>query len=79
MTLREWCKRADVLMTEPTTECGAVSLVLDQASELRTGLWHLDDYLVSSVSGPVVWLVPYVSDDEDDLAEAQSRGPGWTR
>jgi hypothetical protein len=54
-TFREWCKRFDVLPTTPTTECGAVSVIVDKPD---VSLWHLSDYAVSTVSGPVVWLVP---------------------
>lgn len=60
MTLAQWCKVAGVLPTHPTTERGAVSVcvTLDHQSELCHDLWHLADYLVSSISGPVVWMLP---------------------
>lgn len=69
MTLAQWCRSADVKPTHPTTERGAVSLCLnigcvdaELADEIRHDLWHLSDYCVSSVSGPVVWLVPREKD-----------------
>jgi hypothetical protein len=58
ITLAEWCTRTQVLPTHPTTERGAVSVVLDHTHPGRSDLWHLADYVVSSVSGVVVWLLP---------------------
>lgn len=60
MTLAQWCRSADVKPTHPTTERGAVSLIYDlhHSYPLYADLWCLSDYCVSSVSGPVVWLVP---------------------
>jgi hypothetical protein len=54
MTLQDWSKMTGVLPTHPTTEKGAVSVIVDNPP---SELWHLSDYVVSSVSGPVVWLL----------------------
>lgn len=63
MALKQWCASADLLPTTPTTERGAVSLVVPADFRQRwqdtyAMLWKLSDYAVSTVSGPVVWLVP---------------------
>jgi hypothetical protein len=59
MTLKEWCATMNILPTHPTTEKGAVSVILyKEPHQNQSELWHLDDYTVSSVSGVVVWLVP---------------------
>lgn len=60
MTLAEWCKIAGVSPTHPTTERGAVSLIpgSDVPHFHYTELWRLDDYSLTTISGPVVWLVP---------------------
>jgi hypothetical protein len=58
MSLKEWCERAGVKPTCPTTERGAVSVVVSGSELNFTQLWHLDDFAVSSRCGPVVWLVP---------------------
>jgi hypothetical protein len=55
-TLREWCKRHSILLTYPTTETGAVSVIYDGPD--RAELFHLSDFVVSTVSGPVLWLWP---------------------
>ena len=56
MSLAEWAKKNGIYPTHPTTEKGAVSVVIDSGK--HTGLWSLTDFEVSSVSGSVVWLVP---------------------
>ena len=58
MTLREWSEANGILATHPTTERGAVSVVVDINHPQRSDLWVLSDYHVSTVSGPVIWLVP---------------------
>jgi len=58
MSLHEWAETSGVLPTYPTTETGAVSVVLDHSHPDRAALWRLSDYAVSTVSGPVIWLVP---------------------
>ncbi len=67
MKLKEWCSKYSISPTHPTTECGAVSVIFTPG--VRPGsngsdsgqsweLCHLTDFAVSTVSGPVVWLVP---------------------
>jgi hypothetical protein len=58
MTLNEWKKLTRILPTHPTTETGAVSVLVSLKAPSRPLLWNLEDYRVSSVSGVVVWLVP---------------------
>jgi hypothetical protein len=58
MTLSEWSKLTGILPTHPTTERGAVSVIVTYQDARHNDLWHLTDYKVSSVSGPVIWLVP---------------------
>jgi hypothetical protein len=57
MTLQEWAQRACVgINRTSTSETRHVF-----ATEYVTGfadLWHLDDFVVSTRSGPIVWLVP---------------------
>ena len=57
-TLAQWAADARVFPTHPTTEHGAVSVVIHHTHPLRRELWRLADYCVSTVSGPVVWLTP---------------------
>lgn len=55
MTLNEWCdKNKIVAMTHPN---GAKYVPEQDYGPLRTELWHLDDYHVSSVVAGTVWLV----------------------
>ena len=62
MTLREWSEKTGILPTHPTTEQGAVSVVLRFDHPDRLELWKLTDYKVSS-AGIVVWLRPVNSWD----------------
>ena len=55
MTLQEWLDCNDVFSHR--RESGAVC-VEHFDSPNWTGLWHLSDYAVSSVSGSFVWLRP---------------------
>lgn len=57
MKLNDWENLTGILPTHPTTEKGAVSVVVADGHHKRM-LWNLSDYKVSTVSGPVVWLVP---------------------
>jgi hypothetical protein len=72
VTLSDWCRLTNIKPTHPTTERGAVSLfstITDHAERsTHTELWHLDDYVVCSVSGPVVWLVPSTRSERCDAA-----------
>ena len=54
-TLKQWSDKHGILPTEPTTELHQTSVVCSDGPERRE-LWHLEDYIVSSVSGVVVWL-----------------------
>ena len=61
LTLKQWCDNVGVLPTHPTTETGAVSTCIypsELTAEQQWDLYHLSDYAVSTVSGPVIWLVP---------------------
>lgn len=57
-TLKAFCERTDIKPTHPTTETGAVSLIVPHDTPHLTDLWNLEDYAVSSRSGIVVWLTP---------------------
>jgi hypothetical protein len=60
MTLKQWSKKTGILPTHPTTERGAVSVLSTEVNfQDHFQLWKLEDYKVSSVSGPVVWLIPF--------------------
>ena len=52
MTLKQWCELHRITAT--TTNAGAVFLTMPDPP---ADLWILRDYAVSTVSGPVVWLV----------------------
>jgi hypothetical protein len=64
MLLCDWVKQAQILPTSPTTERGAVSVVIDPIHPLRASLWCLDDYRVSSACGSVIWLIPINSGED---------------
>ncbi len=57
MTLQEWSEDSgyDIGQAAGGTY---VTLDSDCDSGVRASLFHLSDYAVSTVSGPVVWLVP---------------------
>lgn len=58
-TLEEFCRiRGINYPTEPTTEQGAVSIIAPTDTMSMTDLYNLTDYVVSSRSGIVYWLVP---------------------
>lgn len=58
MTLDEWVANYGALPTTPTTERGAVSLTIRPNQAGYKLLWQLADYTVSSITGPIVWLLP---------------------
>jgi len=61
MTLKDWSDKHGILPTHPTTEHGAVSLIVgagNAVQHIRVELFHLLDYVVSSACGIVIWLVP---------------------
>jgi hypothetical protein len=62
MNLHEWCRRSDPGPTHPATERGAVAVQAVRHSPRRQLLWRLSDFVVSSVCGSVVWLVPIQRD-----------------
>ena len=61
ISLHDWASLAQIKPTSPTTEKGAVSVVIDPCHPLRASLWSLGDYLVSSCCGSVIWLIPKVN------------------
>jgi hypothetical protein len=63
-TFAQWSKETGILPTTKTIEHNAISVVIDITDPNRPELWELADYIVSSASGAVVWLVPRKSDDE---------------
>jgi hypothetical protein len=58
MNLQEWCRLSDTEPTHPATKRGAVAVQPDRHSPHRQLLWRLSDFVVCSVCGSVVWLVP---------------------
>lgn len=54
MTLHEWCQLHDVHPAYPLTLNGPLSFTM---ADPPADLWNLRDYAVSTVSGPVVWMV----------------------
>jgi len=58
MTLVEWSELNGILPTTETTEKKAVSVLIDYNHRGRNELFHLSDFVVSSVSGAVHWMVP---------------------
>lgn len=58
MTLAEWCERTDHTFTVARPSLGVlVTTKMDIRGETIQELYHLSDYKVSTVSGPVIWLV----------------------
>ena len=58
LSFADWEALAGVWGTPPTTEYEAVSVCIDHNHPHFSLLWQLDDYKVSTVSGPIVWLLP---------------------
>jgi hypothetical protein len=58
MRLSDWVRESGIKPTTPTTETGAVSLVILFTDPNRDLLFQLEDYKVSSSCGVVIWLVP---------------------
>lgn len=54
-TLAQWAARTG---HRPTTEAGAVTVTVSVTDAHRPDAFHLTDYAVSTVSGPVLWLTP---------------------
>jgi hypothetical protein len=58
MTLQEWSKAKGILVRRNDSGGTYVLATLYSHQTVDTReLWHLSDYVVSTVSGPVVWLV----------------------
>lgn len=57
MTLNEWSSASKVKV-ETHTNSGAKFVHVEYDDPMRKELFHLTDFKVSSVSGPVHWLVP---------------------
>lgn len=58
MKLTEWADATDTVIT---WEAGAGTYVVprgDMPHAIRAALWGLEDYAVSTVSGPVIYLTP---------------------
>lgn len=61
MTLNEWaekCPTAVLVRDDDPNGTVVYALVRDLPAEHVRELWHLDDYVVSSQTGMVIWLVP---------------------
>lgn len=56
MTLIQWAERYGEMVLRHGTTGAMYVMPKNQAG--RWDLFHLTDYRVSSVSGPVYWLVP---------------------
>lgn len=74
MTLQEWSDKYGILPTT-ATGTGAVTLATRVGSDAHRELYNLSDYKVSSVSGPVVWLVPVKPAYRLEV----NTGGGWTQ
>jgi hypothetical protein len=78
MNLQEWCRLSDTGPTHPAIERGAVAVQADRHSPHRQLLWRLSNFVVSSVCGSVVRLVPILRDTAhpgcpEELAQWQLR------
>jgi len=59
MTLQQWLESLPQPIGPQTLPGGAIAVTASGRNEpCRTRLWNLDDYLVSSVAGPLVILLP---------------------
>jgi len=57
MTLKEWSELSQIHATSPN-ERGNVSLTISPTHFHHRSLYHLDDYYVDFMNGPVVWMKP---------------------
>ena len=55
MTLKQW---ADKWGIQPSPHGGAAVVTLHPKERSYSELWGLQDYVVSSVTGGSIWLVP---------------------
>jgi hypothetical protein len=58
MTLAEWAERSKYAPRKHAS--GAYHVPQVEPEDSQRLLWHLTDYLVSSVTGGSIWLVPRV-------------------
>jgi hypothetical protein len=58
MTLQEWSVETGISVETVPSGARLVYMVADAKGPGCRALWHLEDYVVSSVIGPVVWLSP---------------------
>lgn len=59
MTLREWADTNNVnprVFDKPGYD--RLMTVIDRSYPNRADLWHLDDYVVTSVQAGTIWLAP---------------------
>jgi hypothetical protein len=58
MTLKQYCDRNNVTINR-NAKTGATHLVMPSTAPYPQlwELWRLSDYAVSTVSGPIVWVV----------------------
>ena len=68
MKLSDWLRMADINLAVPFEQGQAVQLVVEpdfsgKFADMYAELWRLEDYAVSTVSGPVLWLMPKVRPD----------------
>lgn len=74
MTLKEWSDKYGIAPTT-ATGTGAVTLATTVGTLAYRELYTLSDHKVSSVSGPVVWLVPVKPAYRLEV----NTGGGWTQ
>lgn len=74
MTLKEWSDKYGIAPTT-ATETGAVTLATRVGSDAHRELYTLSDYKVSSVTGPIAWLVPVKPAYRLEV----DTGSGWTQ
>jgi len=55
MTLAQWCEQTGI---SPTKVGDATCVIPNWWNPSHKELFHLADYVVSTVSGIVIWLVP---------------------
>jgi hypothetical protein len=58
MTLAEWAEQSEYRVGEHGAARWVPDVATDRALAIRSQLWDLDDYRVSSVSGGTIWLMP---------------------
>jgi hypothetical protein len=58
MTLQDWCRRNNAIPRPIDGYDGSTSVLSSTTWPEYHKLWYLDDFTVSSVVGPVVYLVP---------------------